>query len=147
MFAEEGAELWEPWMRLVDELLEDEKLLDAVYDAQGKRHSQSRTRGRFCKVPNAEEIIRKYEETGNDAYWYGLALRATRPGFRSSGPYFLPLKSKMIMTRSSANGPMFTPGLAMRSASSRSSTYSNGSGPKGREMCLSGLRVYLRRML
>jgi len=45
LFAEEGAELWEPWMRLVDELLEDEELLDAVYDAQGKRHPQSRTRG------------------------------------------------------------------------------------------------------
>jgi hypothetical protein len=31
-------------MRAVDELLEDEELLDAVYDAQGLRHSQSRTR-------------------------------------------------------------------------------------------------------
>ena len=46
LFAEEVAELWEPWMRVVDELLEDEKLLDAVYEAQGRRHPQSRTRGR-----------------------------------------------------------------------------------------------------
>ena len=46
LFAEEVAELWEPWMRVVDELLEDEELLDAVYDAQGKRHAQSRVRGR-----------------------------------------------------------------------------------------------------
>lgn len=46
LFAEEVAELWEPWMRVVDELLEDEKLLDAVYEAQGKRHAQSRVRGR-----------------------------------------------------------------------------------------------------
>lgn len=46
LFAEEVAELWEPWMRVVDELLEDEALLDAVYDAQGKRHPQSRVRGR-----------------------------------------------------------------------------------------------------
>lgn len=46
LFAEEVAELWEPWMRAVDELLEDEELLDAVYDAQGKRHPQSRQRGR-----------------------------------------------------------------------------------------------------
>ncbi len=46
LFAEEVAELWEPWMRIVDELLEDEALLDAVYDAQGKRHPQSRVRGR-----------------------------------------------------------------------------------------------------
>ena len=46
LFAEEVAELWEPWMRIVDELLEDEALLDAVYDAQGQRHPQSRVRGR-----------------------------------------------------------------------------------------------------
>jgi IS5 family transposase len=46
LFAEEVAELWEPWMRVVDELLEDEDLLDTVYDAQGKRHAQSRVRGR-----------------------------------------------------------------------------------------------------
>ena len=46
LFAEEVADLWEPWMRVVDELLEDEELLDTVYDAQGKRHAQSRVRGR-----------------------------------------------------------------------------------------------------
>jgi len=46
LFAEEVAELWEPWMRVVDELLEDEEVGDAVYDAQGKRHPESRQRGR-----------------------------------------------------------------------------------------------------
>src|SRR5215472_16492473 len=46
LFAEEVAELWEPWMQVVDELLEDEELLDTVYNAQGKRHAQSRVRGR-----------------------------------------------------------------------------------------------------
>ena len=46
LFAEEVAELWEPWMEVVDELFEDEELVDAVYEAQGKRHPQSRTRGR-----------------------------------------------------------------------------------------------------
>src|SRR5215472_11900231 len=46
LFAEEVAELWEPWMRVVDELLEDEELLDTVYDAQGSRHPKSRMRGR-----------------------------------------------------------------------------------------------------
>jgi transposase, IS5 family len=39
--------LWEPWMRLVDELVEDEQLLDTVYEAQSKRHAQSRQRGRM----------------------------------------------------------------------------------------------------
>src|SRR2546422_3607447 len=33
-------------MRVVDELLEDEELVDAVYEAQGQRHPQSRLRGR-----------------------------------------------------------------------------------------------------
>jgi len=46
LFAEEVAELWEPWMQVVDEWLEDEELVDAVYEAQGKRHPRSRTRGR-----------------------------------------------------------------------------------------------------
>ena len=46
LFAAEVAELWEPWMRVVDELLEDEALVDAVYEAQGERHERSRTLGR-----------------------------------------------------------------------------------------------------
>src|SRR6202790_4181498 len=45
--AEDIEELWEPWMRLVDELLEDEQLLDTVYEAQGERHPQSRSLGRM----------------------------------------------------------------------------------------------------
>jgi len=48
--------LWEPWMRLVDELLEDEPLLDSVYEAQGKRYGQSRRRGRM-QTP-AEVVLR-----------------------------------------------------------------------------------------
>jgi transposase, IS5 family len=55
-FAEEVAELWEPWMRAVDELLEDDQVLDAVYDAQGQRHPRSRTRGRH-QTP-AEVVLR-----------------------------------------------------------------------------------------
>src|SRR5215471_19071433 len=55
-FAQEVEELWDPWMRAVDELLEDDELLDTVYDAQGKRCSQSRTRGR--KQTPAEVVLR-----------------------------------------------------------------------------------------
>lgn len=46
LFAKEVAELWEPWMQVVDELLEDQELVDAVYEAQGKRHPHSRKLGR-----------------------------------------------------------------------------------------------------
>src|ERR1022692_3494238 len=47
---------WEPWMLLVDKLLEDEQLLDTVYEAQGERHPQSRIRGRM-QTP-AEVLLR-----------------------------------------------------------------------------------------
>ena len=54
--AEDIEGLWEPWMRLVDELLTDEQLLDTVYEAQGERHPQSRSRGRM-QTP-AEVLLR-----------------------------------------------------------------------------------------
>src|SRR4051794_30235967 len=44
--AEDVKSLWEPWMVEVDKLLDDEELLDRVYEAQGERHEHSRTRGR-----------------------------------------------------------------------------------------------------
>src|SRR6266581_1578726 len=54
--AEDIEGLWEPWMRLVDQLLEDEQLVDTVYEAQGERHPQSRSRGRM-QTP-AEVLLR-----------------------------------------------------------------------------------------
>jgi transposase, IS5 family len=45
--AKDIEDLWEPWMKGVDLLLEDAALLEAVYQAQGKRHHRSRTRGRM----------------------------------------------------------------------------------------------------
>ena len=54
--AEDIEGLWEPWMLLVDELLEDEQLLDTVYEEQGERHPQSRSRGRM-QTP-AEVLLR-----------------------------------------------------------------------------------------
>jgi transposase, IS5 family len=40
-------DLWEPWMRQADRLLEDEKLLNIVYAALQRRHPKSRSRGRL----------------------------------------------------------------------------------------------------
>jgi len=45
--AKDIEDLWEPWMKEVDGLLEDAALLESVYQAQGKRHRHSRTRGRM----------------------------------------------------------------------------------------------------
>lgn len=46
VFKEDLDSLWEPWMRVADRVLEDEVLVDQVYEAQGRRHPQSRRRGR-----------------------------------------------------------------------------------------------------
>jgi IS5 family transposase len=54
--AEDIEGLWKPWMRLVDQLLEDEQVLDTVYEAQGERNPQSRSRGRM-QTP-AEVLLR-----------------------------------------------------------------------------------------
>src|SRR5882672_6539749 len=48
--------LYEPWMIEADRLLEDEKLIDRVYEAQGERHQHSATRGR-SQTP-AEMVLR-----------------------------------------------------------------------------------------
>ena len=45
-FFEDVESWWEPWMRQADTVLDDEELLELVYEAQGRRHAQSRTRGR-----------------------------------------------------------------------------------------------------
>lgn len=46
LIAEETVSLWEPWMRQADQVLEDEQLVTAVYEALLKRRPKSRTRGR-----------------------------------------------------------------------------------------------------
>src|SRR5438128_11683615 len=40
------ADCWEPWMKKADEILDDEELIDSVYEALRKRRPQSATRGR-----------------------------------------------------------------------------------------------------
>ena len=54
--AKDIEDLWEPWMREVDQLLEDATLVEEVYEAQGERHPKSRTRGR-TQTP-AEVVLR-----------------------------------------------------------------------------------------
>ena len=54
--AEEVAELWEPWMREVDAMLEDDELLSAVFEVQGQRHKASCRLGRH-QTP-AEVVLR-----------------------------------------------------------------------------------------
>jgi IS5 family transposase len=56
LIEEETASLWEPWMRTADEVLDDEQLVNSVYEALLKRHPKSRTRGR--KGTPAEIVLR-----------------------------------------------------------------------------------------
>src|SRR5215469_4969649 len=48
--------LWEPWMIEADRLLDDEDLVDAVFQAQGPRHAHSSTLGR-AQTP-VETVLR-----------------------------------------------------------------------------------------
>ncbi len=48
--------LWEQWLLKIDALLDDEALVNLVQDALGKRHPQSRTRGR--QGTPAEVVLR-----------------------------------------------------------------------------------------
>jgi IS5 family transposase len=54
--ASEAAELWEDWMRHVDQVLVDPQLLETVYEALGRRWTHSRTRGR--RGTPAEVVLR-----------------------------------------------------------------------------------------
>jgi IS5 family transposase len=56
MIDEDVRALWEPWMVQADRLLEDEELIDRVWEAQGQRHEHSATKGR-AQTP-AEMVLR-----------------------------------------------------------------------------------------
>ena len=55
-FAREAASLMEPWMQEVDQILEDEPLLEGVYERLAERYPQSRRRGRHSTP--AEVVLR-----------------------------------------------------------------------------------------
>jgi transposase, IS5 family len=55
-FPEQAAGWWDEWMRPVDQLLDDDERLEAVYQAQGKRRPKSGCRGR--KQTPAEVVLR-----------------------------------------------------------------------------------------
>jgi transposase, IS5 family len=56
LIAEEVSDLREKWMRHADEVLADEEIVAIVYEALGKRHPKSRSRGR--RGSPAEMVLR-----------------------------------------------------------------------------------------
>jgi transposase, IS5 family len=56
VLAEEVDDLWESWMRTADRLLDDDALVERVFEAQVRRFLKSRTRGR--RQTPAEVVLR-----------------------------------------------------------------------------------------
>src|SRR6266581_2623726 len=56
LIAEEVSDLCEDWMRHADQVLADEQMVAAVYEALGQRHPKSRSRGRLGTP--AEVVLR-----------------------------------------------------------------------------------------
>ena len=56
VLAEEVDDLWEPWMRTADKLLDDEELVGRIFEVQAGRFLKSRTRGR--RQTPAEVVLR-----------------------------------------------------------------------------------------
>src|SRR5256885_16176503 len=76
LIAEEVSDLREDWMRQADQVLADEQIVAAVYDALGKRHPKSRRRGRLG-VP-AEVVLRLLILKHIRNWSYGVLEREVR---------------------------------------------------------------------
>ena len=69
---------WEPWMKELDQLLEDAALVESVYEAQGKRHPKSRTRGRLQTPSESGDGGRRSKHVRN--WSYDMLEREVRSG-------------------------------------------------------------------
>src|SRR6266480_4692858 len=76
LIAEEVSDLREDWMTHADQVLADEQIVAAVYDALGKRHPKSRRRGRLG-VP-AEVVLRLLILKHIRNWSYGVLEREVR---------------------------------------------------------------------
>ena len=65
LITEEVSDLREDWMRHADQVLADEQMVAAVYEALGKRHPKSRSRGRlgYDRRPNDADLLIAAVET------------------------------------------------------------------------------------
>ncbi len=74
--AEEVSDLREDWMRHADQVLADEQMVTAVYEALGKRHPKSRSRGRLGTP--AEVVLRLLILKHIRNWSYGVSSASTR---------------------------------------------------------------------
>ena len=75
--AEAVEDLWEPWMRQADRILDDEPLIQAVQEALLKRRPKSRTRGR--RGYPAEIVLRMLLLKHIRNWSFGQLEREVRP--------------------------------------------------------------------
>jgi transposase, IS5 family len=73
---EEVCDLWEPWMRHADEILEDETLLELIYEALGRRAPKSKIRGR--RGTPAEQVLRLLVLKHARDWSYAVIVREVR---------------------------------------------------------------------
>src|SRR5439155_9710280 len=76
LIAEEVKDLYEDWMKHADQVLADNEIVAAVYDALAKRHPQSRTRGR--RGAPAEVVLRLLVLKHMRNWSYGVLEREVR---------------------------------------------------------------------
>lgn len=76
LIAGEVADLCEPWMKQADQVLEDDQIVSAVYEALVKRHPKSRTRGRLGTP--AEVVLRLLILKHVRNWSYGVLEREVR---------------------------------------------------------------------
>jgi len=88
----DGDKLWDPTLRAIDEVLTDDELVDQVVQALGRRHPQSRRRGRLGTP--AEVVLRmlvlkhlfdwSFDECEREVR--GTGVPAVLPHRRGAGP-------------------------------------------------------------
>ena len=78
LITEEVSDLREDWMRHADQVLADEQMVAAVYEALGKRHPKSRSRGRLGTP--AEVVLRLLILKHIRNWSYGVLEREVRAG-------------------------------------------------------------------
>ena len=76
LIAEEVSDLRESWMKHADEVLKDEQIVSAVYEALAKRHPKSRSRGRLATP--AEVVLRLLILKHVRNWSYGVLEREVR---------------------------------------------------------------------
>jgi len=76
LITEDVGDLWEGWMRQVDQLLTDEQLLELVYEALARRWTHSRTHGR--KGTPADVVLRLLVLKHVRNWSYGVLEREVR---------------------------------------------------------------------